>query len=105
MTDTANQPELTPLKNVKRRLGDLNTKAYYLLVALSFLYLRPTAPGSGTSLLLKCALTLTGLAAVLPLQDFFEGSECWMSFVRWFKVSLLTAALLCTLCWVWFSLS
>ena len=98
---TACQHEPNPLEKVRKRLGDLNTKAYYLLVALSFLCFHGSAPGSGISLPLKWALTLTGLAAVLPLQDLLETNICWLSFARWFKVSLLTIALGCTLWWIW----
>lgn len=86
---------------IGKRLGDLNTKAYYLLVALSFLYFRGGT--SGTALQLKLALTLTSLAAVLPLQDFFKGKICWLWFALWFKVVLLSAALLFTLWWIWHS--
>jgi hypothetical protein len=89
------------LDALKKRLGDLNTKGYYLLVALSFLYFRGGT--SGISLQLKLALTLTSLAAVLPLQDFFKGKICWLLFALWFKVFLLSAALLFTLWWIWHS--
>ena len=45
------------------RLNALNTKAYYLLVALSFIYrMNPTTS-------LKFAFTLTAVTAVLPVQD------------------------------------
>ena len=91
----------TSLDRLRKRLGDLNTKGYYLLVALSFLYFRGGT--SGTSFQLKLALTLTSLAAVLPLQDYFQGNICWLLFARWFKVFLLSAALLFTLWWIWHS--
>jgi len=102
---TAGHPELSQLCKVKKRLGDLNTKAYYLLVALSFLCFHGGASGIGISLSLKWALTLTSIAAVLPLQDFFQESLCWLCFAKWFKVFLLTVALGCTLGWIWCRLS
>lgn len=79
--------------NLEKRLTDLNTKAYYLLVALSFVY------RSNSNLSLKLALTLTAVAAVLPLQDFFESK---LNGIRWFKVVCMILALGCTLWWVWF---
>ena len=105
MTDTtASHSASKPLDEVKKRLGDLNTKAYYLLVALSFLCFHRSAPGGGISLSLKLALTLTSIAAVLPLQDFAK-KLAWLRFAQWFKVSLLFAALICTLLWIWLYLS
>jgi hypothetical protein len=80
--------------NIRRRLGELNTKAYYLLVALSFAY--KTNP----TLSFKLALTLTALVAVLPVQDYFK-SKLAFEIVRWSKVVLLAAALFFTLFWIW----
>jgi len=80
--------------NLEKRLADLNTKAYYLLVALSFVY------RSNPTLSLKLALTLTAFAAVLPLQDFFESK---LNRIRWFKVVCMILALGCTFWWVWFA--
>jgi hypothetical protein len=80
--------------NLEKRLTDLNTKAYYLLVALSFVY------RSNPTLSLKLALTLTAFAAVLPLQDFFESK---LNRIRWFKVVCMILALGCALWWVWFA--
>ena len=97
--------ELKSLVIIRKRLGDLNTKAYYLLVALSFLCFHGSAPGVAIALSLKWALTLTSIAAVLPLQDFFQGNVCWLCFVRWFKVFCLTVALGCTVWWIWCRLS
>lgn len=85
------EQEVEPM-NIEKRLSDLNTKAYYLLVALSFIY-RPNP-----ALSFKLAFTLTALAAVLPLQDFFESRR---SGIRWFKVVCMILALGFTLWWVW----
>jgi hypothetical protein len=52
---------------IREYIKDLNTKAYYLLVALGFLYRR--SPGIDS---LKWASTLTALVAVLPIQDFLK---------------------------------
>lgn len=79
---------------LRSRLRDLNTKAYYLLVALGFIY--GTSSGSGW---LKWALALTALAAVLPVQDF-ANSMTWLGRVRNFKIVCLCAALFCTLLWI-----
>jgi uncharacterized protein YlxW (UPF0749 family) len=85
--------DLQPLRD---RLKELNTKAYYLLVALSFVYSKnPTRS-------LKWGLTLTALVAVLPVQDYF-GSELALNIIRCLKVALLTAAMIFTLVWVWSS--
>jgi uncharacterized membrane-anchored protein len=80
---------------IRERIRDLNTKAYYLLVALGFIYRR--SPGENT---LKWAFTLTALVAVLPIQDFLKsrfGLECF----RASKVLFLTAALVFTIFWIW----
>lgn len=80
---------------LRKRIEQLNTKAYYLLVALSFIYgkdhTRPTS--------LKVAFTLTALAAILPVQDYLpqRALEC----VRFLKVVCLIAALGFTLYSVW----
>jgi hypothetical protein len=84
--------ETSPLR---QRLTQLNTKAYYLLVALSFLY-RPNP-----ALFFKLALSLTAFVAVLPVQDYFFNSERWLTGMRVVKVVLLTAALFCSLLWIW----
>lgn len=81
--------------NIRERLKDLNTKAYYLLVALSFVY------RTNQSLSLKCAFTLTALVAVLPVQDYV-GSERNLEIIRDIKVAGLTLALVFTLWWLWF---
>lgn len=86
------------MNDVRKRLESLNTKAYYLLVAFSFLYFRqqtsPTVP-------FKLALTLTSVAAILPVQDFLSESDVALECARWAKVSLLFAALLFTVWWIW----
>jgi hypothetical protein len=86
--------ELEPIP-IRDRIKDLNTKAYYLLVALSFLYGR----NYGT-FLLKMALTLTALAAVLPVQDYVN-SRHWLGVVRFLKVIFLGVALFFALWWIW----
>lgn len=83
------------LQAVTKRLGELNTKAYYLLVALSFMFIRENEG----SCALKLALALTALAAVWPLQDYAK-SKLYLEVIRWFKVVALTLALLSTLYWV-----
>jgi len=79
------------------RLRDLNTKAYYLLVALSFLYVRR---GSAATIFLKLALTLTALVAVAPVQDF-TNSDPWLWRMRVGKIVCLWLALVFALLWVW----
>jgi hypothetical protein len=81
--------------NIKTRLSELNTKAYYLLVALSFVYrTNPTRS-------LKWAFTLTALVAVLPVQDIFKSNPLALEILRWFKFGCLTLALAFTLLWLW----
>lgn len=89
MADTESLPP------IRERIKDLNTKAYYLLVALSFVYRT-----SAASHLLKWALTLTALAAVLPVQDYVKGTF-WLEFFRAAKVIALAFALILMLCWIW----
>jgi hypothetical protein len=85
------------MPTVPERLNQLNTKAYYLLVALSFLYSR-----SAATISLKWAITLTAFAAVLPVQDYVTQKSMWLSHVfRWFKVIALTTALGFTMYWLW----
>jgi|SRR5579863_3513758 len=81
-------------KEIRGRLKDLNTKAYYLLVALSFIY----RTSSGSSLL-KWAFTLTAVVAVLPVQDYVPSA--FLSCIRLLKVIGLLAALICALFWIW----
>jgi hypothetical protein len=80
---------------VRERIKDLNTKAYYLLVALSFIY-----GSSHGSRFLKCAISLTALSAVLPVQDYLN-SKLSLEIMRALKVCGLILALICTLWWVW----
>jgi hypothetical protein len=89
MTDTVPQP------CIRKRLGDLDTKGYYLLVALSFIY----RSGSATWLL-KLAFTLTALAVIPPVQDFTE-SDIWLRKMQRGKTALLYGALICALLWIW----
>jgi hypothetical protein len=94
--------EKVPEKSVRDRLTELNTKAYYLLVALSFLFF-----GTGTkppSVFLKLALSLTAVVAVFPVQDF-STSRSYLNFWRWSKVCLLITAFGFSLWWIWCSLN
>lgn len=84
-----------PLPSIRTRIRELNTKAYYLLVALSFVYRLST-----NSHLLKWALTLTALAAVFPVQDFVQ-STFWLEVFRGMKVTSLVVALVLMICWIW----
>jgi hypothetical protein len=86
---------MAPHPLIRDRLKDLNTKAYYLLVALSFLY-----NGSNASWLLKLALTLTAVVAVTPVQDWITSDRKLESIRRW-KVVFLGAALVLAICWIW----
>jgi hypothetical protein len=87
--------EIVPQPCIRKRLGDLNTKGYYLLVALSFIYRSESA-----TWLLKFAFTLTALAVVPPVQDFTE-SVFLLKRLRCFKTVLLYGALICGLLWIW----
>jgi hypothetical protein len=80
---------------VRERIKDLNTKAYYLLVALSFIY--RTSSGSHS---LKWAITLTAISAVLPVQDYVT-STLWLECMRFLKVVCLTASLAFAIFFVW----
>jgi len=79
---------------IRARLRELNTKAYYLLVALTFAY------GAKPGLPVKLAFTLTAIVAVLPVQDWIK-SPHKLEAIRRTKVALLVLALGCTLWWVW----
>ena len=88
-------PGTLPPIPIRERIKDLNTKAYYLLVALSFIY--RTSSGAHS---LKWAFTLTAISAVLPVQDYVKSVfllECF----RTLKVVFLTAALVFTVFWIW----
>lgn len=89
MADTA------PAAPLRERVKDLNTKAYYLLVALSFLYRT-----SSESRSLKWALTLVAISAVLPVLDYVKSTRL-LEVIRALKVIVMTAALVLTLCWIW----
>jgi len=84
-----------PLIPIRERIKDLNTKAYYLLVALSFIY--RTSSGAHS---LKWAFTLTAISAVFPVQDYVK-SAFWLGCFRALKVVFLTAALVFTVFWIW----
>jgi hypothetical protein len=87
---------MDPRSEIRERLKDLNTKAYYLLVALSFVYrMNPT-------LSLKLAFSLTAFVAVFPLQDYVE-STFKLEIIKALKVGCLGFAFLFTVCWVWSS--
>ena len=95
-------------KELKERLTELNQKAYYLLVALSFLFVLGEKTNNGNwqhdSLPIKVALTFTTFAAVIPLQDFVPKENTWLQLVRWFKVVMLIIASAFTLFWLWTSI-
>ena len=55
------------IKAIRDRLTALNTKAYYLLVALSFLYYKEGATAAILSCWLKTALVLTASVAAVPV--------------------------------------
>jgi hypothetical protein len=84
-----------PPIEIRDRIRDLNTKAYYLLVALSFIY--RTSSGSHS---LKWAFTLTAISAVLPVQDYIT-SALWLECMRTLKVVCLTASLAFTIFFIW----
>ena len=89
MEDTASASPL------RERIKDLNTKAYYLLVALSFIY-----GTSSKSHLLKWALTLVAISAVLPVLDYVKSTRL-LEIIRALKVIVIIVALVLTLCWIW----
>jgi hypothetical protein len=83
------------LPPIRERIRDLNTKSYYLLAALSFVY----RLGS-ESYLLKWALTLTALAAVLPVLDYVKSGTS-LEVIRTSKVICMVLALIFLICWIW----
>jgi hypothetical protein len=89
MTDIAPQPP------IRERLKDLNTKAYYLLVALSFVYRTSSRSSS-----LKWAFVLTAFVAVLPVQDYVKSVRT-LKCLQFAKVILLWAAFVFTIIWIW----
>jgi hypothetical protein len=96
------------VNELKERLAELNTKAYYLLVALSFLLVLGRSSNNADwqhpPLPIKLALTFATLAAVIPLQDFFHPTEKSLTAIRKFKVATLLLAFVFTLYWVWLSI-
>jgi hypothetical protein len=89
MTDTVSPSPL------RERIKELNTKAYYLLVALSFIYRT-----NSESHLLKWALTLVAISAVFPVLDYVKSTNL-LEIIRAIKVIFMTVALILTLCWIW----
>jgi hypothetical protein len=87
--------EKIPQPCIRERLKDLDTKAYYLLVALSFIYAR--AVGTRT---IKWAFVLTLAAGIVPVQDYVH-SKTLLEVIRALKILTLIAALAFTLCWIW----
>ena len=87
--------DAVPLLPIRERIKYLNTKAYYLLVALSVVY--RMASGSRS---LKSAFTLTAIAAVLPVQHYIKSAP-WLELFRAVKVIFLSAALVLTVFWIW----
>jgi len=88
--------ETDKVHEIRERLTQLNTKAYYLVVALSFLYREKPAFS------FKLALTLTAIVGVLPVQDLLKSSRA-LEIVRVCKVILLLVALISTIYWVWWA--
>ena len=86
---------VVPLLPIRERIKDLNTKAYYLLVALSFVYRY-----SQGAITVKLAISLTVLSAILPVQDYVTSARA-LEWLRSAKVVFLAAALVCTLIWIW----
>ena len=87
--------EKVPQPCIRERLKDLNTKAYYLLVALSFIYAR--AVGARP---IKWAFILTAIVGVLPVQDYTQSKRA-LECLRGLKVVGLVAALGFTVYWIW----
>ena len=81
-------------KPITKRIEELNTKAYYLLVALSFIYGKGAVTAS-----LQWAFTLTAAVAVMPVQDY--ASRPVLGVIRCLKIVGLAAALGFTLYWLW----
>ncbi len=81
---------------IRTRLTALNTKAYYLLVALSFLYYRQ---GQTAARSLKTALILTAFVAAVPVQDWVQ-RLCTLEWIRRQKVVFLCIAFVATVWWV-----
>jgi len=84
-----------PVPPIRERIRDLNTKSYYLLVALSFVY-----RAGSESHLLKWALTLTAAAAVLPVLDYVK-SRISLEVIRTSKVICMVLSLIFLICWIW----
>jgi hypothetical protein len=108
MDDVENKHECNERDELKERLAELNKKSYYLLVALSFLFVLAGKSNNGNwqhdSLPIKLALTFTVFAAVIPLQDFVPKENNFLQLVRWFKVVMLIIASVFTLYWLWTSI-
>jgi len=89
MRETVAQPSIT------ERLKDLDTKAYYLLVALSFIYAR--AVGARP---IKWAFILTVAVGIVPVQDYVK-SRILLEVIRALKVLGLIAPSTFMLFWIW----
>ena len=94
MEQTTEVPEIS---EIRCRLKDLNTKAYYLLVALSFIYGRSNESVCS----LKIALSLTAISAVLPVQDLAK-TKVALRIIQGGKIVCLIFALIATLYWIVF---
>ncbi|HUO24612.1 MAG TPA: hypothetical protein VMU61_03035 [Candidatus Aquilonibacter sp.] len=90
-------PDKTEIESIRERLSQLNTKAYYLLVALSFIYSKT----SENIFSLKLALALTAVSAVLPVQDLAKGRAA-LRIIQGGKIVFLALALASTLYWIIF---
>jgi hypothetical protein len=89
--------ETVPQTFIRDRIRDLDTKAYYLLVALSFIYGR--AVGAKP---IKWAFLLTVAVGIIPVQDYIK-SKIALGVIRGLKVLGLIAASVLMLYWIWSS--
>lgn len=87
--------ETVPQSLIRERIRDLDTKAYYLLVALSFIYGR--AMGAKP---IKWAFILTVAVGIVPVQDYIK-SKAALEVIRFLKVLGLIAASIFMLYWIW----
>jgi len=87
---------MTEMEDLRARLETINTKAYYLLVALTFLYYKT---GASAARSLKVALILTTFFAATPVQDYVMSCSV-LKFIQALKVTCLWFAFLATTWWV-----
>jgi len=82
---------------LRQRITELNTKAYYMLATLGFLYSRGTGSDS-----LKLSISLTAISAVTPVVDFVKTTN-GLEILRAFKLICITLALVFMIRWIWTS--